>query len=41
MKYYGMDKAEINNQVNIETFIYGEDPDKGKDNAIEGDYIEL
>lgn len=42
MKYYGMDKAEVNSKVNIETFIYGEDPsERGKTEAIEGDYIEL
>ena len=42
MKYYGMDKAEVNSQINIKTFVYGESPeDKEKENAIEGDYIEL
>lgn len=41
MKYYGMDKAEIKSQVNIKTIVYGEDQNKEKEDAIDGDYIEL
>lgn len=41
MKYYGMDKAEVNNQVNIQTIVYGEEPNKENENTVEGDYIEL
>lgn len=43
MKYYGMDRVETNNQVNIQTIVYGEDPSetKEKTEAVEADYIEL
>ena len=36
-----MDKAEVNNQVNIQTIVYGEEPNKENENTVEGDYIEL
>lgn len=42
MKYYGMDKAEVNHNVSVQTVIYGEsEEDRAKRNAVEGDYIEL
>ena len=43
MKYYGMDKVETNNQVNIQTIVYGEDPDNQEQdsNTVEADYIEV
>lgn len=43
MKYYGMDKVETNNQINIQTIVYGEDPDNQEQdsNTVESDYIEV
>lgn len=43
MKYYGMDKVETNNQINIQTIVYGEDPDNQEQdsNTVEADYIEV
>lgn len=42
MKYYGMDKVETNNQINIQTIVYGEDPSEAKeDDTVDADYIEL
>ena len=42
MKYYGMDKVETNSQINIKTIVYGEtEEDRTKNDAIDGDYIEL
>lgn len=42
MQYYGMDKVESNNQINIQTIVYGEDPSETKENnAVDADYIEL
>ena len=43
MKYYGIDKVETSNQVNIQTIVYGEEPKEttDKDDTIDADYIEL
>ena len=43
MKYYGIDKVETSNQVNIQTIVYGEEPKEAtdKDDTIDADYIEL
>lgn len=43
MKYYGIDKVETSNQVNIQTIVYGEEPKESadKNDTIDADYIEL